>query len=276
MFSLLSRLSSSLDSHLILTSTNGKFRNIKGQTIKKYRRPAIAALALLVRFSDANQSNDAVDSEFGNFRPLAARNQLKAGHDLRQLFLASKGSPDKKALMSLLHAAFDALLRPSDHLPEVPVACPTDQALLLIALVDQGRHFISARALQSECVALQWCFRAILIQVARLKHAGLTRYMPDKEVLTTSSPLPFAGSDDKYDSGRCDKQARAIPDNDSEGDNSDIPMTVDSDLMITSDEDIVDRISDSDFEGEELPGQPALKTGQLMTFKDDSLCLTGW
>jgi len=56
-----------------------------------------------------------------------------------------------------------------------------DQALLLIAAIDKGHRFIRVKALLSECAALQWCFWAILIQIALKKHTHIKEHMPESD-----------------------------------------------------------------------------------------------
>ncbi len=133
---------------------------------------------MMVRFLNAELSKDVqLLRSLGNFTLKAADNQLRCATDLRSCFIMSKGEPDSIQLQQLMHAAFDALLRPSNHLSGGFIACPTNQALLLRSLVDEGKYTTS-KTLKSECAALQWTFQAVLVQVARLRYLHLEQYVP--------------------------------------------------------------------------------------------------
>lgn len=132
----------------------------------------------MVRFLNAELSNDVqLLRSLGKFTLEAADNQLRCATDLRSCFIISKGEPDSVQLQQLMHAAFDALLRPSNQLSRQIIACPTNQALLLLSLVNEG-EYTTSQMVQSECTALQWTFQAVLVQVARLQYLHLERYVP--------------------------------------------------------------------------------------------------
>lgn len=112
----------------------------------------------------------------GWFKVCGHPKQVRAAADLRHHFLETRGSPDLVQLREQMHLAFDSLLRCRD-LEEVRMGSPTDQVLFLLSLVGEG-HFISSNRLQSLCSALQFCFRCILVQIARLRSVNSTSYLP--------------------------------------------------------------------------------------------------
>jgi hypothetical protein len=142
-----------------------QFRFIKPLTIRKYRRPLMAALALLIRFLALRRSG-MVDG-LGKLDIVCSTNQTETAQALLDVFIETKGKPPLPELYRLMHAALDAILRPSEDLPEQTLACPTDYALFLISLVDRDQWMIAAH-LGSEAAAVQWCLRAVFIQSMRL------------------------------------------------------------------------------------------------------------
>ncbi|KAF9487506.1 hypothetical protein BDN71DRAFT_1513914 [Pleurotus eryngii] len=64
---------------------------------------------------------------------LRPASQIEAADALRKHFLHQKGVPNIQTMCQLMHSAFVALLCPP-HLKDTAIACPTDQALLLLAL----------------------------------------------------------------------------------------------------------------------------------------------
>jgi hypothetical protein len=163
-------------------------------TVKKDSHPIVSCVAMMVRFLNAELSKDVqLLRSLGNFTLKAADNQLRCATDLRSCFIMSKGEPDSIQLQQLMHAAFDALLRPSNHLSGQFIACPTNQALLLRSLVDEGKYTTS-KTLNSNCAALQWTFQAVLVQVARLRYLHLEQYVPtDPTGTTLLGPLHESG-----------------------------------------------------------------------------------
>jgi len=160
-------------------STKRNFGLIVATTVKKYTRTIVSCIAMMVRFLNAKQSKDVqMLHSLGKFTLEASSNQLRCATDLRSCFIASKGKPDSVQLQQLMHAAFDSLLRPSNHLSGQFIACPTSQALLLLSLVGKGQYTTS-QTLKSECTALQWTLQAILVHIVRLRYLHLERYSPD-------------------------------------------------------------------------------------------------
>jgi hypothetical protein len=99
---------------------------------------------------------------------------------LYQLFVTSSGSPDVTQLRVLIHSLADALLRPKD-ISEHPVSCPTDQMLFIASLVKDG--YRSATYLFRLCSKLDFCFRSILLHIARLHLNGSEEYVSHSSAL---------------------------------------------------------------------------------------------
>ena len=99
----------------------------------------------------------------------ASSNQLRCATDLQSCFIALKGKLDSIQVQQLMLAVFDALLRLFNHLLGQFIACPTNQALLLLSLVGEGQYTTS-QTLKSECTALQWTLQAILVHIAWLRY----------------------------------------------------------------------------------------------------------
>ncbi|SJL18205.1 uncharacterized protein ARMOST_21783 [Armillaria ostoyae] len=170
----------------ITKGSKRKFSDIVATTILKYRRPIFSTLALMVRYMEAKESNNLLG--LGNFALRGAKNQLQCAADLYKFLLASEGKPNLTQLLELMHAAFDALVRPSEDLSSMLIACPTDQALLLMSLAGPGQY-ITAKSLASECAALQWTFQAIIVHVARLRFMNIAKFLSWPPHINSSSDI---------------------------------------------------------------------------------------
>lgn len=157
----------------------------------------------MVRYMEAKESNNLLG--LGNFVLRGAKNQLQCAADLYKFLLASDGKPSLTQLLELMHAAFDALVRPSEDLSSMLIACPTDQALLLMSLAGPGQY-VTAKSLGSECAALQWTFQAIIVHVARLQSMNIAKFISwsphinlSSDIEATQPPVDDSDSDSEND-----------------------------------------------------------------------------
>lgn len=142
--------------------------------MRKYKQPFVLALAYMIRFLTMKRVGN-VDG-LGSFRILGHEKQIRAAGALQRLFLESKGQPNLEALRKHMHTAFYYLLAPP-FLEEYLISSPTDQVLFLMSLVSH-QYFIASNALQSLCSGLQYCFRCVVVHVARLKDCNMASYIP--------------------------------------------------------------------------------------------------
>lgn len=112
----------------------------------------------------------------GSFKIEGHPSQIEAADALRKHFVHHQGEPVIQEMSKLMHSAFVALLCPP-RLKDSPIACPTDQTLLLLALVGPG-SFTPASSIMYHCAGLQYTFRCIMVHIARLKSSGLDEYQP--------------------------------------------------------------------------------------------------
>ncbi|GLB45400.1 hypothetical protein LshimejAT787_2200630 [Lyophyllum shimeji] len=153
---------------------SSRFRVVTRKTLSEYRQPLVLTLTFMIRLLQAKESGHC--DGLGTLRIHGHPKQVDAAGALRNLFLESKGQPDIEKMRKLMHAAFDYLLRPP-HLEDTLMACPTDQVLFLMCLVD-GENFSSAHGLQGLCAGLQYSFRCVMVHIARLRSTGETSYTP--------------------------------------------------------------------------------------------------
>lgn len=170
---------------LRIPSEKSKFRSVRWRTLEKYRKPIVLTLALMVRFLNAKATCET--SRLGLFRIVGSSNQIQAATALQNHFLQRKGKPDIDICRQLMHALFDSLLRLAASLPAVRIACPTDQALVLMSLLGENRY-ITAHAVECICSGFQHAFRCILIHIARLQAAGAKNYQPWSPTLAPDAP----------------------------------------------------------------------------------------
>ncbi|KAG5223237.1 hypothetical protein IMY05_C1151000500 [Salix suchowensis] len=121
----------SLRSVVVARSAKSKFHDIRMETMQKYRRPLVMTLTFMTCF--LQRKADGTTQGFGLFKIEGHPSQIEAADALRKHFLHQKGVPNIQTMCQLMHSAFVALLCPP-HLKDTAIACPTDQALLLLAL----------------------------------------------------------------------------------------------------------------------------------------------
>jgi hypothetical protein len=139
-----------------------------------YRQALTRTIAMIIRFIHAHENGN--KRGFGRFVLKGDLKQAQAALDLYSLIIKTRGHPEKSELMTSAHALFDALLRPKT-LSEDKLACPTDQMIFLVSILAGGR-FRTARTTVNYCSGLQFCFRCIMIHIARLDCIGSDRYVP--------------------------------------------------------------------------------------------------
>ncbi|KAG5222651.1 hypothetical protein IMY05_C2442001000 [Salix suchowensis] len=127
----------SLRSAVVARSAKSKFHDIRMETMQKYRWPLVMTLAFMTCF--LQRKADGTTQGFGLFKIEGHPSQIEAADALRKHFLHQKGVPNIQTMCQLMHSVFVALLCPP-HLKDAAIACPTDQALLLLALAGPG-HF---------------------------------------------------------------------------------------------------------------------------------------
>lgn len=154
---------------------------------------------MMLRFIHAVKTKKTKD--YGSFKLVGNKDQADAALSLYGLFIQSKGDPSMEVLTQAMHRLFDALLRP-DSLSEDVIACPTDQMLFLSNLLSDGRYRL-ASAVTSLCSALQFCFRSVLIQIARLQAISCKLYVP-------IDPLTDAGDNSREGTPKKTSSSKAL------------------------------------------------------------------
>lgn len=95
---------------------------------------------------------------------------MKAARKLHKFIMTDK--PDLSRLQHLLHLFLVSLCTPS-QINHDPIACPTDQLLLLLSIRPEG-FYCDAKTVAFYCCALQYSFRSIVVHIVRLAENGLS------------------------------------------------------------------------------------------------------
>lgn len=97
-------------------------------------------------------------------------NQLQAALKLYGAIMKGKGAPIPSVLLKSLHSLFVSLTR-EGKLSAASIACPTDQLLVLLSFRPEG-NYSTAKDVLSNCSALQYSFRSIIVHRVRLINEG--------------------------------------------------------------------------------------------------------
>lgn len=174
------------------------FHDVTEGTYYKYRSGIIRPVCLIIRYLELSHFRNSDLKSLGKFHPLGSKEQETAGNALFKLIYTQKGSPPIFELQAALHSLFDALLR-SPGLKDDPLACSTEQALLLYAL--DANSYCSADALLAQCIAQEFCFKCIDIHIARLESDNAKNYIPfDDPAVETAEIAKEIASEDPVDS----------------------------------------------------------------------------
>jgi hypothetical protein len=180
-----------------LSTGKSRFREISDSTIhQNYRRFLTRTITPAIRSIYAKLHDKKI---FGDFRTIGTSKQCNSLMALYWLFITSKGNPDTLELLVLFHRYYDALLR-AGGIGADNVACPSDQAFCLAALLSDGR-FGMANETKRHCAAAQYDFRCILIHIARLESQGEEDFVHIQSDERAADPVElFADSDDEDES----------------------------------------------------------------------------
>lgn len=160
-----------------------------------YREPLVRTTAMMVRFIHAHRINN--KEGLGDFALIGIPEQATAALALYNLLLDSQGSPELEDLENTMHRLFRSFLI-TPILSDEPIACPTDQMMLLAALLPAG-HYCYAQAIHGRCARLQFCFRCVLFHESKLR--GPLPHQEAMEILQglASDALPDEVDDDEAD-----------------------------------------------------------------------------
>ncbi|KAG5219693.1 hypothetical protein IMY05_C4794000400 [Salix suchowensis] len=139
----------SLHPAVVAGSAKSKFCDICINTMQMYHWPLVMTLTFMTCF--LQRKADGATQGFELFKIEGHLSQIEA-------------------------AVFVALLCPP-HLKDAVITCPTDQALLLLALAEPS-CFTPVISVMFHCCSLQYTFHCIMIHIAQLKSTGLSEYRP--------------------------------------------------------------------------------------------------
>jgi hypothetical protein len=147
---------------------------IGGVSILSYRGPLVKTVSMLMRLVGLSRSSRKADKKVADLLLVGEKAQMQESQRLYDVILLLKNKPNKRLSQSL-HRLLNALLCPQD-LTDEHFACPTDQFIFLDSLTDNG--YKTASAVKSLCCKMQFCFRIIYFQKARMEAYRLLDYTP--------------------------------------------------------------------------------------------------
>ncbi|KAG1894096.1 uncharacterized protein F5891DRAFT_1256536 [Suillus fuscotomentosus] len=172
----------------VTMNTKAHFRSLRRASYYTYSRPLSRCVCMLMRWIHAEYTGNL--ASFGTLHIRRSLAQEYAANMLYHYLIQTK-IPRPAALLQLLHQLLVTLVKQKFTNLQT-MACPTDYALCMGSLADNG-GFLLAAATTKTCAVLQHNFYTIIIHSARLEDNAHQRFVPFNLDNFTSDPVPDTG-----------------------------------------------------------------------------------
>ncbi|KAG2095317.1 uncharacterized protein F5147DRAFT_778765 [Suillus discolor] len=168
--------------------TKAHFRALSRLSYYTYSRPLSRCICMLIRWIHAEHTGTL--AVFGTLHIRRSLAQEYAANMLYHYLITTK-IPRPAALLQLLHQLLVTLVKQKFTDLEM-MACPTDYALCMASLADNGGFLLASTATKT-CAVLQHNFYTVIVHSARLEDHGHQSFIPFRLDNFTLDPVPDTG-----------------------------------------------------------------------------------